>query len=66
MTADLVAAAFPNTVVLPTLGNNDGQYHSSAPDEDFKSTFFTFMYDTWFANFPGNVGIASNVKDTFL
>lgn len=66
LTASLMAEAFPDTIVLPSLGNNDGEYHSSAPDESFKSTFYGFMYDTWFANFPSNVGIAANVKDTIM
>ena len=40
ITANLMNKNFPNTMILSTIGNNDGEYHSSAPDEDFKSTYY--------------------------
>jgi hypothetical protein len=32
----IVSEYFPNTIVMPTIGNNDGRYHSMAIDEDDK------------------------------
>ena len=63
--AELYAKNFPDTIVLTAFGNNDG-YHNQAPDEDQKSTFFSWVHDLWFTNMPGNGAIVDSVKDTFL
>ena len=31
--SEKLASAFPNTMILPALGNNDTKYHYQAPDD---------------------------------
>jgi hypothetical protein len=50
----IVAQYFPNTLVLPTLGNNDPKYHYMALNEADKEEYFTFLYDAWFNQLTGN------------
>jgi hypothetical protein len=52
-------------MVLAGIGNNDGQYHNQAPDEDFKKEYYDFMIETWFEGLSANNGILSSVKDSF-
>ena len=56
---------FPNTVILPTFGNNDGRYHDEAIDEADKSDYYSFIYDLWFNQFAGNAGLdLASIKST--
>lgn len=48
---------FPNTIVLPTVGNNDGRYKDSAIDESDKSDYDSLLFDLWFTELPGNAGL---------
>lgn len=45
---------FPNTIVLATIGNNDGRYKNEAIDEADKTDYYTFLYQQWFSILPGN------------
>ena len=65
VSAGVLKKYFPNTMVLWSVGNNDG-YHNQAPDEEQKSTYFNFLYDLWIKGYPGNASIAAEAKDTFL
>lgn len=47
-TYDLLQSYFPNTVMLPTFGNNDGRYHDEAIDEENKTDYYNFIYELWF------------------
>ena len=38
---------FPNTLIVPTFGNNDGRYHDEAIDEADKADYYEFIYDLW-------------------
>lgn len=40
----VITKYFPNTIVLPTIGNNDGRYHSIAIDENDKQDYYNFLY----------------------
>jgi hypothetical protein len=51
---NLLKEFFPNTVILPTIGNNDGRFHDSAIDEQSKADYYQFLFDMWFKNFEGN------------
>ena len=61
-TADIFRKYFSNTVILNTLGNNDALYHNQAPDEDFKSDFYNFLFEQWFTLMPGNASLASDTS----
>lgn len=62
-----LTAQFPNTVILPTIGNNDGRFHDQAIDEADSADYYSFLYDLWFAQFPGNQGLnLANIKETFM
>ena len=50
---NLLKKHFPNTLVLPTIGNNDG-YHSQAVDESQKSDYYGYLLNSWFVEYPGN------------
>ena len=56
----LVAKYFPETIVLPTIGNNDGRYHSLAIDESDKTDYYSFLHEQWFSVLPGNKGLDSD------
>ena len=55
-TAAMVEKHFPDTLVLTDIGNNDG-YHSQAVLDSEKSTYYSYLYDLWFTQYPGNAGI---------
>lgn len=59
---------FPDTMILPTFGNNDGRYHDEAIDEVNKSDYYSFVYDLWFNQLPGNAGLTnlSEIKSTLM
>jgi len=48
---------YPNTMILPTIGNNDGRFHDQAIDESDKSDYYNTIYDLWFRHFQGNSGL---------
>jgi hypothetical protein len=64
---DLVAKHFPNSLVLPNIGNNDGRYHEQAIDEDDKAEYNAFLYDLWFKQQPGNAKLLTDsaIKNSF-
>jgi predicted phosphodiesterase len=58
---------FPNTVILPTFGNNDGRVHDEAIDEADKSDYYNFVYNLWFEQLTGNAGLdVASIKKTLL
>ena len=63
--ASILTSYFPDTMVLWSVGNNDG-WHSQAPDESQKDAFFQYAFDLWIAGHPGNASFASSVKETFM
>jgi hypothetical protein len=50
----LVAKYLPNTVVLPSFGNNDFKFHYMPPTQDDKHQFFETLFGYWFKNHPAN------------
>jgi hypothetical protein len=48
---NLLKEYFPDTVILPAIGNNDGRFHDSAIDEQSKTDYYQFLYDLWFDKF---------------
>ena len=46
--ADLFKQYFPDTLIVPTLGNNDGKYHNQAIDPADKADFYSTFFAKWF------------------
>ena len=63
--SDLLRKNFPELLVLMNIGNNDG-YHDQGPREEQKDEFYSYLYDLWFTQHPGNAEIKDSVKDTFM
>ena len=56
----LVAKYFPETIVLPTVGNNDGHFKDQAIDEPDKADYYSFLHEQWFTVLTGNKGLDSD------
>ena len=54
---------FPNTVLIPSLGNNDFFSHYQAPSETDKQEYLNFVYDAFFTN---STTTKPDSKETFL
>lgn len=52
--AQTFAKYFPNTILIPTLGNNDPKYHYEGLNLQDKAEFYGFYFDTWFSQQPRN------------
>ena len=48
LVADYMKKYFPDTLILPTLGNNDVKYHYQVPGSDHKDEFYSYMFNEWF------------------
>lgn len=55
---------FPDTLVIPTLGNNDGKYHYQGIDPEIKEDYYGTFYQHWFSEHPRNSKLPG-VKETF-
>ncbi len=64
----LVAKYFPNTLFLPTFGNNDFKFHYQTPSPDYQKEFFSKLFDLWFTNNPTNKALLdlNLIKQTFM
>lgn len=62
------AKYFPNTLIVPTLGNNDPKYHYEGLDLADKDEYFSFLYNAWFNLLPFNSGLKnlSEIKNTMM
>ena len=50
-----IGAMFPNSSIIPTIGNNDVKYHYEYPlNEDDSHDYYGFLYDLWWNQVPGN------------
>ena len=65
---DLLAAHFPNAIILPAIGNNDIKFHYRAPSQDDDAVdYYTFLADVLFNQVSGNSKIKTDlIKQTFL
>eukprot|EP00347_Sterkiella_histriomuscorum_P022332 403330854 len=66
-----ISQYFPNTLVIPSLGNNDPKYHYVALNHQDKAEYFSFLFDSWFNQISGNknklsVEQLADIKGTFL
>ena len=52
--ASILAAKFPNTMIVPVFGNNDNEYHDNPEPLEDDQSFYSLIYDLWFDELPGN------------
>ena len=45
---------FPNTKVLPSMGNNDPKYHYLGISQADRAEYYGFLYNAWFSLISGN------------
>ena len=43
-----IKTAFPNTPILPVIGNNDVIYHDQAPNADIKENYYNTLWEMMF------------------
>jgi hypothetical protein len=63
-----LAEAFPNKIVLNSIGNNDVWQHNNAPRTDEKEAYYTDMWNVWFeGNAKNNATLAQNktIEESF-
>ena len=66
-TAAIVRDHFPNTPVIFNIGNNDDRFHYQAASESVKDDYYSFLWRTWFQEFPANSGFANDLNlETFM
>lgn len=66
--AELLHEYFPNTVVLPTQGNNDDKYHYQPSVGDYAADYYDFYFDLYFNQHPANARLSdlAEIKSTFV
>jgi hypothetical protein len=67
-TFDKLSMHFPNTILLPVFGNNDGRVHDNAIDEADKHDYYQFVFDLWFTSHEVNQKHLDTdlIYDTFM
>ena len=61
-----IANYFPDTIVLPTYGNNDSKNHDAAIDEADRDDYYSLIMNIWFNQMPGNVHLYDSVKSIVM
>jgi hypothetical protein len=59
----------PNTIVLPTFGNNDFEFHYQVPQLDMISTFYGEIFSDWFETIAANKRLLNqteSIRRTFM
>ena len=66
--SEYFAKYFPNTVIIPTLGNNDCKYHYQGLNLEDRDEFYSSLFDSWFGILPKNSELPNlnQIKETFL
>jgi len=59
---------FPNTLIIPAVGNNDPEFHYQVPDVEEKYSYYDFLFETWFLDHEPNSKLSNlnQIKSTFL
>ena len=64
-----IGALFPNTIVIPAIGNNDAKWHYEFPlTKEDSQEYYGFLFDLWFDQLKGNVNYTKKdaIKKTFM
>lgn len=60
-----LAIKFPDTLILPTFGNNDQKFHDNPIPLEDEKFFFNYTFGLWFDELPGNANnLSKQQKDT--
>ncbi len=51
---EIATKKFPNTPIIPTIGNNDLMYHYQAPNTTDKQMFYSDLKNLWFDQVKAN------------
>ena len=64
--SDLFEFYFSSVIVLPTIGNNDTEYHYDPPTGANKSGYYDLLIKDWFTQHTGNQDLSNldNIKST--
>ncbi len=65
----LIHEKFPETVVLPTLGNNDQIHHYQVPGyQDLKKKYYSHVHEMWFGKYAprANQEFSKYLKEDIL
>ena len=59
---------FPKALIIPSVGNNDPEFHYQVPDLEEKYSFYNFLYDTWFQDHIPNSQLKNlaEIQSTFI
>ena len=66
--AGMLNDAFPNTMIVPIIGNNDNKFHNEGTTEEYRDSYYPYVYQLWFQNMTGNAALLSSqrIHDSFL
>ena len=67
----ILSEKFPDTLILPALGNNDSEFHDNPIPNNDSFFFYDYLYNLWFRFMPGNVNSLtddqkSDIYDSFV
>ena len=51
---ELLSQKFPDTLIIPTFGNNDSEYHDNPIPHDDEFFFYDYIFNLWFRLLPEN------------
>lgn len=55
-----IASYFPDVPILPSIGNNDVDYHDQAPELDAAAQYYGDLWQIFFQNITANKDIAND------
>lgn len=58
----MIAKAFPDKLILQSIGNNDVLYHNQAPSSDEKGDYYGSLWKIWFEGVESNKALADNLE----
>lgn len=67
--AQYVDPSFPETIIIPAIGNNDAKFHYEFPTTDEESDdYYGFLYDLWWNQMGANTEYENkeSVKETMM
>lgn len=67
-TTKTIAAWFPDTPILPSIGNNDVEFHYQAPTPNNSDTYYSTLYNIWFDDVMANYNYTNltSINETFM
>jgi hypothetical protein len=65
---NVFSSRFPNSIILPCIGNNDAEYHNMFALQGNANEYYGFLFNLWFTSHPGNskYSLMSDLQSTFM